>query len=88
MLDLGSVGSTWERGIAIAEALSNNYPDIVFAVGRNKTNNDVNIYIEGDKHYRKTSETSYMISDSDCLKVENYRGFMRGIIVERGWLTP
>jgi hypothetical protein len=74
MRDLGSVSSKFERATEIRWALVKNYPlEEKFWMAKNNYNDGYNLYIK---------------DVGDEIKVAEYRGFIRGVIVERQWLEP
>jgi hypothetical protein len=69
--DLGSVSSKKNRATKILDALIKNYPLEHFSMAQNDYNGNYNIYTT-DKN------NEFMVAE--------FRGFMRGVIVERKWL--
>jgi hypothetical protein len=70
LTDIGDVSSTLVKAEIVCEALQKNYPDKTFQVHQNNYNGGYNIHV----------------NEMSMFEIQEFRGFMRGILVEKNWL--
>jgi hypothetical protein len=78
--DLGCVGRTMEKASYIRNLLTKDYPFAEFFAAKNDYNDGFDIYTT----FPKNDENDI----SAEIKISEFRGFMRGVIVEKDWLEP